>query len=80
MTIYRPIVVIEKKKSILKNIRIEICRETGSRSLSPFIRKIDIDELYGHCIDEARDLVILIEQCCKESQPFIIDKDIIIVD
>ena len=44
MTAYRPIVIIDNSHD-KRIVRVEICRETGSRSLSPFIRKVDIDDL-----------------------------------
>lgn len=76
MTIYRPIVIIENTHGN-HNIRIEICRDTGSRSISPFIRKVDIDDIWQKCVKEVQPICELIEQCCDSRQPFLITGDLL---
>lgn len=68
---FRPIVAFEKKGKEYSPFRIEICKETGSRHLSPFVRKLSLGEIYNHCIPEAEQLVAFIEQCGSASQPFV---------
>lgn len=76
MTAYRPIVIIDNSHD-KRIVRVEICRETGSRSLSPFIRKVDIDDLWSNRIYGADNLCILVEQFCNSSQPFVIDASLV---
>lgn len=76
MTIYRPIVIIENTHGN-HNIRIEICRDTGSRSISPFIRKVDIDDIWQKCVKDVQPICELIEQCCDSRQPFLIKGDLL---
>lgn len=51
-------------------MRIEICQGNNSKSLSPFIRKVDIEELMHSCVPESRGMLPLMNQMGMIKQPF----------
>ena len=51
-------------------LRIEVCQGNHTKSLSPFIRKVDMEELAQSCIPESRCLIPLMNQMGMVSQPF----------
>lgn len=51
-------------------VRIEVCQGSQTKSLSPFIRKVDMDELAQACIPESRCLMPLMNQMGMVRQPF----------
>lgn len=51
-------------------VRIEICQGNNSKSLSPFIRKVDMEELMRSCVPGSRCLLPLMNQLGMIRQPF----------
>ena len=51
-------------------VRIEVCQGSHSKTLSPFIRKVDVDTLMQTCIPESRPLLPLMNQMGMIKQPF----------
>jgi SNF2 family DNA or RNA helicase len=70
---YRLICIYETQEGLLPELRIEVCLETKSKSLSPFIRKISLDDLYRDGISTHPELLSLLNHAGLKHQPFRID-------
>lgn len=71
MSSYRCICIYEVYSSPRKiELRIEVCQGNQTKSLSPFIRKVDMEELVQSCIPESRCLLPLMNQMGMVKQPF----------
>lgn len=69
------LVCIIDKGSPYKGIDIEVCLETGSKSLSPFQRKITMDDLSGSENFSSDKLCQLLYQAGQNRQPFGFSKE-----
>lgn len=71
MDTYRCVCIYEVYPSPRQvELRIEVCQGNHTKSLSPFIRKVDLEELAQGCIPESRCLIPLMNQMGMVSQPF----------
>lgn len=71
MSNYRCVCVYETYKSPVHiELRIEACQGANTKSLSPFIRKVDMEELWYACMPESRCLLPLLNQMGMVKQPF----------
>lgn len=68
-------IFLEQKKEIT-SIKIEVSNESDSKTLSPFIRKIDLNALLRECTIN-QDLVALLNHSGALKQPFCISKELI---
>lgn len=64
------LVCILKKDSLDKGVDIEVCLETGSKTLSPFQRKITVDDLLKSKELSSDELCRLLYQTGQNKQPF----------
>lgn len=64
------LVCIIKKDSLDKGVNIEVCFETGSKTLSPFQRKITVDDLLKSKELSSDELCRLLYQTGQNKQPF----------
>ena len=72
---YRLICIYETSdKQILPDLRIEVCLDGKSRSLSPFQRKVTLSDLYKDGVTVGADLLPLLNHAGLEHQPFRINK------
>lgn len=68
---YRCICIYETyKPSHRIEVRIEVCLGNNTRSLAPFIRKVDLDALQHSCVPECKSLLPLLNQMGMVKQPF----------
>lgn len=68
---YRCVCIYETYKSPAHiELRIEVCQGANTKSLSPFIRKVDMEELWYACVPESRCLLPLLNQMGLIKQPF----------
>ena len=65
------LVCIIKKDSLDKGVDIEVCLETGSKTLSPFQRKVTIDDLLKSEEFASDTLCQLLFQTGQNRQPFV---------
>lgn len=71
MSNYRCVCIYETYKSPARTeLRIEVCQGANTKSLSPFIRKVDVEELWHACVPESRCLLPLLNQMGMIKQPF----------
>ena len=70
---YRLICIYTTQEGLLPELRIEVCLDTKSKSLSPFIRKISVDELYREGVSTGSELLSLLNHAGLQHQPFRID-------
>ena len=62
-------------------LRIEVCHETGHKSLPPFVRRVDLSEIGKNTSPCDIPIRALINQsCCLDQSPFIIDNPIFLSD
>ena len=72
---YRLICIYETSDNqILPDLRIEVCLDIKSRSLSPFQRKVTLSDLYHDGVTAGADLLPLLNHAGLEHQPFRISK------
>lgn len=64
------LVCILKKDSLDKGVDIEVCLETGSKTLSPFQRKITVDDLLKSKELSSDEICQLLFQTGQNKQPF----------
>ena len=64
------LVCIIKKDSLDKGVDVEVCLETGSKTLSPFQRKVTIDDLLKSEEFASDTLCQLLFQTGQSRQPF----------
>lgn len=74
---YRIVCIYEIFNDVINDIRIEICMDNKSKSLSPFIRKITLDELWKSDIVNNRDFLLLLNHLGLSKQPFRLSKPIL---
>lgn len=74
---YRLICIFETQETIKPELRIEVCLETKSKSLSPFMRKISLDDLYREGISTHSELLSLLNHAGLRHQPFRIDSKLL---
>lgn len=72
------LVCIIDKGSPYKGVDIEVCLETGSKSLSPFQRKVTMNDLFGSENFSSDKLCQLLYQTGQNKQPFGFSKEQII--
>lgn len=71
MSNYRCVCIYETYKSPVRiELRIEVCQGGNTKSLSPFVRKVDVEELLHTCVPESRCLIPLLNQMGMVKQPF----------
>lgn len=70
---YRLICIYETQEGLKPELRIEVCIETKSKSLSPFLRKISLDDLYREGISTNSEFLSLLNHAGLQHQPFRID-------
>lgn len=71
MNQYRFVCIYETYKSPAHiELRIEVCLGSNTKSMSPFIRKVDIEELFHACMPESQCLLPLLNQMGLVKQPF----------
>ena len=71
MNQYRFVCIYETYKSPAHiELRIEVCLGSNTKSMSPFIRKVDIEELFHACVPESQCLLPLLNQMGLVKQPF----------
>lgn len=66
------LVCIYDKDSIDKKVTIEVCMETGAKTLSPFQRKVKVSDLMRSEWNDVDGLVKILFQAGFENQPFIL--------
>ena len=72
---YRLICIYETSdKQILPDLRIEVCLDGKSRSLSPFQRKVSLSDLHEEGVTAGADLLPLLNHAGLEHQPFRINQ------
>lgn len=54
-------------------LKIEVCKDTHSNTLSPFIRKTTVEELHDNHLSSPREMVYMLNQLGLSKQPFIIE-------
>ena len=68
---YRCVCIYETYSSPRRlEVRIEVCQGSHTKSLSPFIRKVDVDTLAQNCVPESKPLLPLMNQMGMIKQPF----------
>lgn len=68
---YRCVCIYETYSSPRRvEVRIEVCQGSHTKSLSPFIRKVDVDTLAQNCVPESKPLIPLMNQMGMIKQPF----------
>lgn len=68
---YRCVCIYETYKTSHRiEVRIEVCQGSNTKSLSPFVRKVDLEELLYTCVPESRSLLPLLNQMGMVKQPF----------
>lgn len=68
---YRCVCIYETYKTSHRiEVRIEVCLGSNTKFLSPFVRKIDLEELFHSCVPESRSLLPLLNQMGMVKQPF----------
>lgn len=71
MSNYRCVCIYETYKSPVRiELRIEVCQSGNTKSLSPFVRKVDVEDLLYTCVPESRCLIPLLNQMGMVKQPF----------
>ncbi|MDR0972737.1 MAG: hypothetical protein LBM61_01965, partial [Prevotellaceae bacterium] len=66
---YRLVCIFEVSKTSTL-LRVEVCLDTGSNSLSPFQRRVSLHSLWTSVKEETKKLLMLLEQTGQQSQPF----------
>ena len=55
MSQYRLVCIYETYKSPTRiELRIEVCLGSNTKSMSPFIRRVDMEELFYTCVHESQ--------------------------
>ena len=71
MSQYRLVCIYETYKSpTCIELRIEVCLGSNTKSMSPFVRRVDIEELFYTCVPESQCLIPLLNQMGLIKQPF----------
>lgn len=71
MSQYRLVCIYETYKSPTRiELRIEVCLGSNTKSMSPFIRRVDMEELFYACVPESQCLIPLLNQMGLVKQPF----------
>lgn len=71
MSNYRCVCIYETYKSPARiELRIEVCQGVNTKSLSPFVRRVDVEDLWHACVPESRCLLPLLNQMGMVKQPF----------
>lgn len=75
---YRLICIYESKDCEFPELRIEINKDIKSNSLAPFMRKINLDNLFSEDIKPDKKLLSLLDHLGLQKQPFRINKKILL--
>lgn len=67
---YRCVCIYETYSFHRVDVRIEVCQGNQTKSMSPFLRKVDLEDLLQSCIPESKCLIPLINQLGLIKQPF----------
>lgn len=71
MPLYRCVCIYETYSSPRRvEVRIEVCLGNHAKSLGPFVRKVDVEELVMSCVPESKGLIPLLNQMGMTKQPF----------
>ena len=74
---YKLIYIFELNKENLKSLRVEVIRNLGGKSLSPFIRKIEISQLIANVCEHDKKFVVFFNNLGQSSPPFNISLNIL---
>lgn len=70
MPLYRLLCIYEQYAKPVPAIRIEVCLEGSSRTISPFLRKATLDDIYKSDFSTYKELISLLNHAGLSAQPF----------
>lgn len=76
---YRLICVYETRDYLTPELRIEVNMDGKSSSLTPFIRKISLDDLYKEGVSESQKMLSLLNHAGLQHQPFKINPKLLTI-
>lgn len=59
---YRYVCIYQETEGDRNQLRVEVCNDTGHKSLGPFIRRLSLDDLYADSDDGQKDMAVMLSQ------------------
>ncbi len=75
--VYRLICIYKVRQGHIYQLDIEVCKDTHSSTLSPFIRKVSTEDLCYSQLKSPLEIVLALNQLGMDRQPFLIDGKIL---
>lgn len=59
---YKLVCIYQHSEGGEDHLRVEVCNDTGHKSLGPFVRRVGLDALYVDSVDGQKDMVAMLSQ------------------